>query len=316
MIYPDSTKEKFDTLVAAASGLQMVSIVSQNTDSELNSLDAYAVELLTTADDEMSAILRQRLHLLRAMREEQAEVLYAGFKSAKNDQQLEMFACDMDDISFARLDRVVHNRILGEPLDLGKILTERLHKVQQMRDSLKPMRDSIFRFLAADSLEDAEAVLLEDAHILLTEDAGQEILQSNSRDRVLRQRIDSRKKLWRKVYGQHSGKLITDTTDTLEQASEKTDVVETAQTPEPIIPNSPSSIIALKATEEASSITAEVEEVTDAEADRLMDEVYDLLDQAIGNAMVAFSIYRKSKSARADEALKILYDLHNELKDN
>jgi hypothetical protein len=51
------------------------------------------------------------------------------------------------------------------------------------------------------------------------------------------------------------------------------------------------------------------------EADRLMDEVYALLDQAIGNAMVAFSIYRKNKSVRADEALKLLNELHNETKD-
>lgn len=46
-----------------------------------------------------------------------------------------------------------------------------------------------------------------------------------------------------------------------------------------------------------------------------MEEVYQLLDKALGNAMVAFSIYRKKKSGRADEALKLLTELHNETKE-
>src|SRR5215207_6196700 len=114
MLYTEATKGKLDTLLAAANGLQMVSIVSQNTDKDLDDLDAYAVELLTTADTGLATTLRQRLHLLRSMREEQAEVLYSGFKTARTDQQLETFAFEMDDVSLERLDRVVHNRILGE----------------------------------------------------------------------------------------------------------------------------------------------------------------------------------------------------------
>jgi hypothetical protein len=309
MLYTEATKSKLDTLLAAANGLQMVSIVSQNTDKDLDELDAYAVELLTTADTGLAATLRQRLHLLRSMREEQAEVLYAGFKSARTDQQLETFAFDMDDVSLERLDRVVHNRILGEAPEFGKQLSERLQKIYVMRRDLKPVRDGIFRFLAADSLEDAEAVLLEEAHVLLTEIAGQEILQNNSRDKALRERIDSRKKLWRKVYGQHSGKTITGSV----YAAEKEVEITTAS--EPTLPTRPAEVtVEMNHVNENNNHRLGNDEAV-TEADRLMEEVYDLLDQAIGNAMVAFSIYRKNKSTRADEALKLLAELHNETKD-
>lgn len=308
MLYTEATKGKLDTLLAAANGLQMVSIVSQNSDNELDALDAYAVELLTTADTGLATTLRQRLHLLRSMREEQAEVLYAGFKGARNDQQLETFAFDMDEISLERLERVVHNRILGEAPEYGKQLTERLQKIQVMRRELKPVRDGIFRFLAADSMEAAEAVLLDEAHVLLTEAAGQEILQSNSRDRALRERIDSRKKLWRKVYGQHSGKTITGST----YAAEKEAEIEAAS--EPTIPTRAAVTVELDQVNVNENHRLDTDEAI-SEADRLMSEVYELLDQAIGNAMVAFSIYRKNKSTRADEALKLLAELHNETKD-
>jgi hypothetical protein len=309
MLYTEATKSKLDTLLAAANGLQMVSIVSQNTDKDLDELDAYAVELLTTADTGLAATLRQRLHLLRSMREEQAEVLYAGFKSARTDQQLETFAFDMDDLSLERLDRVVHNRILGEAPEFGKQLSERLQKIYVMRRDLKPVRDGIFRFLAADSLEDAEAVLLEEAHVLLTEIAGQEILQNNSRDKALRERIDSRKKLWRKVYGQHSGKTITGSV----YAAEKE--IEVTAASEPTLPTRPAEVtVEMNHVNENNNHRLDNDEAV-TEADRLMEEVYDLLDQAIGNAMVAFSIYRKNKSTRADEALKLLAELHNETKD-
>jgi hypothetical protein len=243
------------------------------------------------------------------MREEQAEVLYAGFKSARTDQQLETFAFDMDDVSLERLDRVIHNRILGEAPEFGKQLSERLQKIYVMRRDLKPVRDGIFRFLAADSLEDAEAVLLEEAHVLLTEIAGQEILQNNSRDKALRERIDSRKKLWRKVYGQHSGKTIPGSV----YAAEKE--VEIPSASEPTLPTRPAEVtVEMNHVNENNNHRLDNDEAV-TEADRLMEEVYDLLDQAIGNAMVAFSIYRKNKSTRADEALKLLAELHNETKD-
>ncbi|MDQ7028193.1 MAG: hypothetical protein Q9P44_21830 [Anaerolineae bacterium] len=313
----DATKAKLDNLLAAASGLQMVSVVSQNTDKELDDLDAYAVELLTTADDEMAKQLRQRLHLLRSMREEQAEVLYSGFRNATGDHQLETFAFDIDDISVERLERVVHNHVLGEAPNVSKELTERLQKIQKMRRELKPIKDGVFRFLATDSLEEAEALLIEKADILLTETAGREILQANSRDRILRQRIESRKVLWRKIYGQVSGKALTGSAHTVEKAAEKES--EKAAQPKPTIAPAPSS--------KAAAVTVELNQVSDnhnvvnedeavVQADRLMSEVYDLLDQAIGNAMVAFSIYRKNKSTRADEALKLLNELHNETKDS
>jgi hypothetical protein len=314
MMYADTTKNKLDALLAAASGLQMVSIVSQNNDKQLDELDAYAVELLTTADDDMAAKLRQRLHLLRSMREEQAEVLYVGFRNSSGERQLETFAFDMDDVSLERLDRVVHNRVLGEPAEIGRALTERLQKVQKMRRELKPVKDGVFRFLMAHSDDEAEAILHNESDVLLTEQAGREVIDANSRDKDLRQQIASRKVLWRKVYGQISGKTITGSTYTIgkEHVSEIT--------PQPAEPkysgkaSSPAVTVELNMVSENHNPLNPDEAVN--EADRLMEEVYDLLDQAIGNAMVAFSIYRKNKSSRADEALKLLNELHNETKDS
>lgn len=308
MMYTEATKEKLDSLLAAASGLQMVSVVSQNTDKELDDLDAYAVELLTTADDEMAKTLRQRLHLLRSMREEQAEVLYVGFRNSTGDHQLETFAFDMDEISVERLDRVVHNRVLGESPEIGKELTERLQKVQKMRREVKPVKDGVFRFLMADSEAEAEIVLRSDEAVLLTEAAGREILQANSRDRALREKIATRKVLWRKIFGQVSGKTITGSNSIVKQKPQAETTIEPAPSLKAAV------TVELNQVNENHNILNEDEAVV--EADRLMDDVYDLLDQAIGNAMVAFSIYRKNKSIRADEALKLLNELHNETKDS
>jgi hypothetical protein len=311
MNYTDATKEKLDTLLNAASGLQMVSIVSQHTDKQLDELDAYAVELLTTAEDEMAATLRQRLHLLRSMREEQAEVLYVGFRNSVGERQLETFAFDMDDVSLERLDRVVHNRVLAEPSDVGKELTARLHKVQKMRRELKPVKDSVFRFLMANTDDEAEALLHSKPDVLLTEIAGREIIEANSRDRDLRQQIAARKVLWRKIYGQVYGKTITGSAYTIDKEQTLDAEAQNSATTPPS--TSPAVTIELSQVNENHKVSDNDEAVN--EADRLMDEVYALLDQAIGNAMVAFSIYRKNKSVRADEALKLLNELHNETKD-
>ena len=314
MAHAEATKDKLDALLAAASGLQMVSIVSQHSDKELDELDAYAVELLTTADDDMAAKLRQRLHLLRSMREEQAEVLYVGFRNSSGERQLETFAFDMDDVSLERLDRVVHNRVLGEPAEIGKSLTERLQKVQKMRRELKPVKDGVFRFLMARTDDEAEAILHQEADVLLTEQAGREVVDANSRDKDLKQQIATRKVLWRKIYGQVSGKTVTGSAYTVDKEHVVLGETKPANPDDYEKPTNPAVTVELNMVHENHQ-PLNPDEAVD-EADRLMNEVYDLLDQAIGNAMVAFSIYRRNKSTRADEALKLLNELHNETKDS
>jgi len=152
--------------------------------------------------------------------------------------------------------------------------------------------------------------------------------------------LAARRKVWRKVYGEISdGKTITglmrslDENDTAEidvepfqpkKTTQQTTQVKSTFAPPSVVaqkpemdeaPTTPKPPTSEKLTDNApDSSTSDQPETDVEEADRLMGEVYNLLDQAIGNAMVAFSIYRKTKSTRADEALTLLTELHNETK--
>ena len=337
MLQIGDTKQMLDALLGAATGLQMVSIVSHNSDKDLDALETYATELLSTADDSLTATLRQRLRLLRSIRDQQDEVIYTGFVNSTTTGQLETFAFDMDEISLLRLERIVKNRALAESTEMADTLRNKLDKVVKLRRELKPVKDGIFRFLAADTDEQAEAILRERADVLLTELAGHELLQSSSRDRAIKGRLIARRKVWRRVYGEVSGKSITglmrslDENDTaeikveplqrkkVETEVEAASAAKEAETP-PSSTDSISSMTQRLTGKVAPSepLPTQVPPTNEAveEADRLMSEVYDLLDEAIGNAMVAFDIYRKNKSTRADEALKILTELYNETKES